>query len=74
MKRGALFAFTSSVAIAGCSSSETPMPAYGLPPVDAAADADAGGVGPVYGAPADTGGMVDDTGGAVPLYGAAPDK
>lgn len=75
MSRGALFAFASSVAIAGCGSEVVPV--YGAPSPDAATDAntDTGGPAPAYGAPAvDTGGMADDTGGAMPLYGAAPDK
>jgi hypothetical protein len=75
MSRGALFAFASTVAIAGCGS-QVDTPVYGAPSPDAATDGatDTGGPGPVYGAPADTGTTADDTGGAMPLYGAAPDK
>jgi len=71
MPRGALFAFASTVAIAGCGSEVAPSPT----PTDSGSQVDTGGAVPAYGAPApDTGGMVEDTGGAVPLYGAAPDK
>lgn len=85
MSRGAVFAFASSVAIAGCGGSvESPAP------TDAAADTmedtllDTGGTAPLYGAPEDVGpddmGTIDaaygapvDSGGGMPLYGGAPD-
>ena len=83
LPRGAVFAFASTVVIAGCGGAvESPTP------TDAAADTnaiDSGGPGPLYGAPADTGfvddmGTIDaaygapvDSGGGAPLYGAAPD-
>lgn len=83
MSRGAVFAFASSITIAGCGSSvESPAPS------DAAVDTattDTGQPAPLYGLPPDTGvddmGTIDaaygapaDTGGGGALYGAAPDK
>jgi hypothetical protein len=84
MSRGAVFAFASSITIAGCGSAvESPAP------TDAAFDTlstDTGQPGTLYGGvPADTGvddmGTIDaaygapaDTGSGGALYGAAPDK
>jgi hypothetical protein len=80
LPRGAVFAFASSVAVVGCSSSDpTPQPDAGDGAVTETINV------PVYGAPADTSvvddmGTIDaaygapvDTGGGAPLYGAAPD-
>lgn len=77
MKRAAAFAFTATLALAGCGDSTTPAPA------DSAVN-DNGGVMPLYGAPADvtstdtpatdtpSADAPTDNGGMMALYGGPP--
>lgn len=60
LSRAAAFAFTATLAVAGCGDTVTP------PASDAAADTaviDSGGPAPLYGAPVDSGSTTTDAGG-----------
>lgn len=67
LTRAATFAFTASLSLVACSSSDTTTGSTD-------AGKDTGAVGPIYGAPVE-GGLLDggDSGGIMPLYGAPLD-